>query len=110
MAVLSNKPDDFTRRVVGGLLGEWDFEVVLGAREGVPLKPNPASALEVAERLRVEPAEALYVGDTNTDMRTAEAAGMYAVGVEWGFRTPEELRASGARTVISDPLDLLELL
>jgi phosphoglycolate phosphatase len=109
-AVLSNKPDDFTKLCVGKLLGSWQFAVVRGARDDTPRKPHPAGALAVADELDIPPGEWLYVGDTGTDMRTAAAAGMYPVGVTWGFRTERELRDNGAGTLISRPGDLLELL
>jgi phosphoglycolate phosphatase len=59
--------------------------------------------------LGFSPHEILYLGDTNTDMQTAVRAEMYPVGALWGFRTADELRASGARTLIRQPLELLEL-
>ncbi|GAF91115.1 unnamed protein product, partial [marine sediment metagenome] len=52
----------------------------------------------------------LYVGDTGTDMDTATAAGMFAVGVLWGFRDADELTAHGAQKLIAHPSELLELL
>ena len=110
MAILSNKPDPATQEVVGKLLPGWSFDVVLGAREGVALKPDPAAALQVAGALGLQAGQILYVGDTNTDMQTARAARMRAVGALWGFRTAEELLASGAQDLIARPQDLLPLL
>ncbi|MGO9019045.1 MAG: HAD family hydrolase [Syntrophobacteraceae bacterium] len=110
MAVLSNKPHDLTRKVIEALLPTWRFEVVMGERPSVPRKPDPSSALEIANRLGVEPAGFLYLGDTATDMKTANAAGMYAVGALWGFRNAEELIESGAKKLIAKPAELLELL
>jgi len=110
MAVLSNKPHDLTQRAIEGLLPVWRFEVVMGERPPVPRKPNPSSALEIANRLGVEPAGFLYLGDTATDMKTANAAAMYAVGALWGFRNAEELIESGAKKLIAKPAELLELL
>jgi len=109
-AVLSNKPDDFTRLMVAQLLGRWTFASVRGARKGEALKPSPQTALSIAADLGIAPAEFLYVGDTNTDMQTANAAGMYAVGALWGFRTAEELTVNGAKTLIAQPMELLDLL
>ncbi|NUQ01042.1 MAG: HAD family hydrolase, partial [Armatimonadetes bacterium] len=90
-AVLSNKPDEFTQQVVAKLLGRERFDVVMGAQPGWPLKPDPAGALEVARRLGQPPGAVLYLGDTNTDMATAVAAGMHPVGARWGFRPAAEL-------------------
>ncbi len=110
MAVLSNKPHDFTEKTVEGLLSAWRFEAVVGARPQVPLKPDPSSALEIANMLQLAPARFLYLGDTATDMKTANAAGMFAVGALWGFRDAMELIAGGAAKLIEKPAELLELL
>lgn len=110
IAALSNKPHEFTKRCVNHLLPNWPFEVVLGYRDAVPLKPDPASALEVAKRLNIPPVDFLFLGDSAVDMKTAIAAGMYPVGVLWGFRPIEELQENGAQALIERPLEILNLL
>ena len=110
LAILSNKPQDFTQLCVEKLLGDFSLNPILGQREGVAKKPDPAGALEVAELLNIAPEQFLYLGDTSIDMHTAKSAGMCAVGALWGFRTEEELRTSGADHLVQSPVDLLELL
>ena len=110
MTVLSNKPHDFTRLMVAELLPHWQFDLVWGEGPDTPRKPDPGGAIAMARKLGIESGEFLYVGDTNTDMQTANAAGMYAVGALWGFRTAEELLANGAKVLVESPLDLLDLL
>ena len=110
LAVLSNKPHPATVDVVSRLLGRWTFDAVRGVMENGPLKPDPAGALAIAAQLKIPPAEWLYVGDTNVDVRTARAAGMFAVGALWGFRDAAELSAAGADVLISQPMELLDLL
>ncbi len=110
IAILSNKPQASTEEIVSRLLSQWRFELVLGARSSIPMKPDPTSALQIARRLNIPPAEFLYLGDTDVDMKTASAAGMYPVGALWGFRTTDELLAGGARQLIQHPTDLLSLL
>ncbi len=110
MAVLSNKPDEFTRLCVVQLLPRWAFAKVLGAGGPLPRKPDPAGARAIAAHLHLAPAEIVYLGDTSTDMQTAVAAGMFPVGALWGFRTADELLANGARVLLERPLDLLEVL
>lgn len=109
MAILSNKPDRLTQEVVRTLLPNWHFAAVAGAKETIARKPDPAGALHIANLLHREPADFLYLGDTNTDMQTAIAAGMMPVGVLWGFRTKAELEEAGAQAVLHHPLDLLKL-
>ncbi len=110
MTILSNKPHDMTMQFADDMLSEWNFEVVFGQRENIPKKPDPVGAMEIANRLNVLPEDFLYVGDTGIDMETATRAGMYAVGVLWGFRQKEELLKTGARTLLETPMDILELL
>jgi phosphoglycolate phosphatase len=110
MAVLSNKPDPFTRRCVEEYLARWPFRAVLGDRAGVPRKPDPGGALDVAGRLGVAPGQVVYLGDSSVDMTTARRAGMIPIGAAWGFRSVEELRKSGATEVIAHPVDLLDLI
>ena len=109
MAVLSNKPDDFAKKCVSELLSKWQFKVVYGARDGIPRKPHPGTALQIANIIGAEPDRILYLGDTAIDMKTAVAAGMFPVGALWGFRSAEELRNAGAEEVISLPQELLRL-
>jgi phosphoglycolate phosphatase len=110
LAVLSNKPDEATRSIVSKLLGLERFALVRGERPPAPRKPDPAGARAIAAELKVPAASWLYLGDTGTDMQTARAAGMYAVGALWGFRAEEELRENGAQALAHSPADVLALL
>lgn len=110
LCVLSNKPDADTRRVVRHFFPEVPFAVVRGQVEGVPVKPDPAGALEVARLAGIAPENFLYLGDTSVDMTCAVRAGMHPVGVLWGFREAGELRASGAEHLLAHPADLPGLL
>ena len=104
--VLSNKPHDFTELCVSHFFPAWKFDQIIGLRPGAKRKPDPAGALEIADRLGMSPAEIAYLGDTDTDMMTARAAGMYPLGAAWGFRTVAELEESGARRVLVHPGEL----
>ena len=110
LAVLSNKPHDFTVRYVNAYFGKWDFKVVMGQNDHFPVKPDPASALDIARRMGLSPDTFLFVGDSSVDMKTATAAGMHAVGVAWGFKGPKELRENGCQTLVDHPLEILPLL
>ncbi|MBN1809841.1 MAG: HAD family hydrolase [Planctomycetes bacterium] len=106
-AILSNKPDRFTRRLVEELLGGWDFDVVRGALDGIPTKPDPTGALRVVDEMGVRLGATVYVGDSGTDMGMALAAGMGAFGATWGFRPRSELVEGGAMELLERPQDLL---
>jgi phosphoglycolate phosphatase len=109
LAVLSNKADRLTVKIVQTLLPGY-FDTVVGMTAEALRKPNPACALQIVERLGRRPESTVFLGDTGIDMRTARNAGMYGVGVLWGFRTEAELIAAGAGRVLSRPLDLIGLL
>ncbi len=110
LAVLSNKAHVFTERMTLELLPEFKFRSIKGAVPGVPLKPDPAPALLIAEELGVPAASFAFLGDTKMDIIAARSAGMLPVGALWGFRGEEELRSNGAAALISSPMELLDLL
>ena len=110
LAILTNKPDESAREMVARLLPQWKFSVVQGEKPSLPKKPDPTTALGIAHTLQILPPEIIFLGDSGVDMETAVAAGMYPVGVLWGFRTAEELVASGAKALIVNTADLLTIL
>lgn len=109
-AVLSNKPHQATVAVVEALFPEHLFVRVLGQRDAVPKKPDPAGALELRDAMGVDAADTFFVGDTAVDVETGIRAGMIPIGVAWGYRTPAQLEAAGARRVLRAPSELLDLL
>jgi phosphoglycolate phosphatase len=106
LAVVSNKPHEATLLLVERLFSRWPFLAVHGQSDDWPLKPDPTLCLDIAAGAGADPAQCLFVGDSNVDMKTGTAAGMHPVGVEWGFRGREELIASGAEAVIAHPREL----
>lgn len=107
-AVLSNKSHPFIEIMTRELL-PFDFDAVLGALPGVPFKPDPSAALRIASDMGLPPAGFVFVGDTDIDMETARAAGMYPAGALWGFRDAANLKAGGAKVLLASPGDLLRL-
>ncbi len=110
LAVLSNKADTEAVKVVETVFGRDTFQIVRGQRDGVPRKPDPQGAIMIAKELQVPVSECLYIGDTNTDMKTGNKAGMNTVGVTWGFRDRKELEENHAKYIIDFPKELLALL
>lgn len=107
LAVFSNKPHPVAVQVVEKIFGAGYFDVCVGQKPNVPIKPDPTGAVEIAKVLGVNCAECAFIGDTNVDIQTGQRAGMMAVGVLWGFRDEAELRAAGADCIIEQPLELL---
>ncbi len=105
-AVVSNKADYAVKalceRYFKGL-----FDCAAGEREGVRRKPAPDSVNAVLTELGSERERAVYIGDSDVDIKTAENAGMDAIIVEWGFRDREFLIENGAKTLAKEPKDIL---
>lgn len=110
LAVLSNKPHPMTVRIIDDVFGRWPFADVRGHRPPTPRKPDPEAALEIAATMGLAPAEVVFVGDTDVDVATAQAADMTAVAVSWGFRSAESLAVAGASAVVDSPSTLLRWL
>ena len=109
LAVFSNKPPAQTRKVISNLFGDNLFDWVQGQQDGIEKKPDPSGALKIAEIFEVRPEECMYIGDTNVDMMTGNRAGMFTVGVLWGFRDRKELMDNHAHALAEKPEDLIRL-
>lgn len=110
LAVFSNKAEPLTIKIVSKLLPDIPFVKISGAKPGIPKKPDPAGALEIINIIKAMPEEIIYMGDSDVDMLTAGNAGMFAVGVSWGFRSREELLNNGAAIIIDEPNQILDLI
>ncbi|MDL2227370.1 HAD family hydrolase [Odoribacter sp. OttesenSCG-928-L07] len=109
LSVFSNKADELTKKIVDTLMPDY-FEFVVGLTDEALKKPNPTVALQISEKMRIDPENILYIGDTGVDMQTAINANMYPIGVLWGFRTKDELVTNGAKTLLEHPMDLIKIL
>lgn len=109
LAVLSNKPHEFTATIVAKMFPGVPFAAVLGQRPGIPHKPDPAGALEIANTLGVSPADCLVIGDSTMDLDTARNAGMRSIAVTWGYHDLPRLLASGPSRVLNSPAELAML-
>lgn len=113
LAVLSNKAHYFTKKMIrhyfrGVMIRHTKnpFGFYSGELPGVPTKPDPTLALQLAERMKVNPNTMALVGDMPVDMQTAKNAGMLPIGASWGFSSREALKAAGARKIFDSPGDL----
>ncbi len=109
-AVISNKPDFAAKTVATALYGEGYFDRIVGQKEGSALKPDPNEVLAVMKDLGASARGCVYVGDTDTDMKTGKNANLYTIGVLWGFRGREELEASGADAIVATPEELYQII
>jgi phosphoglycolate phosphatase len=110
LAVLSNKPNNFTKKCALKYLRAWNFDVVYGIREGIARKPDAAGVVEILKELHVDAHECIFIGDTKIDMLTAKNSNMDSIGVLWGFRDELELREHGAKYIVEHPKDIIKLI
>ncbi len=107
LAVLSNKLESFTKTMVKALLGSWNFFQVRGLEFGRSRKPDPSQAIAIAQDMHLDPEQIIFAGDSDVDIQTALRAGMFPVGVLWGYQSRQQLISSGAGVLIEKPEDLL---
>jgi len=107
LAVASNKFQSGTESLIAEFFPGIPFVAVLGNRPGYPLKPDPEIVGEVLRQASALPEEAAMVGDSNTDMKTAENGGIRALAVSWGYRV---LAPSPDYTLVHTPAELLDQL
>ena len=108
--VLSNKPDPVVQKVIAGLFPPGSFDIVQGEIFGKPHKPDPACVWEILAELDITPANIIFTGDSDIDMETALSSGCFPLGVSWGYRPVEIIVKAGAKRIMENPMELLELL
>lgn len=110
ISILTNKPHSITLKVVKHYLSAWKFDFVLGQLPEYPKKPNPDRAIEIAGKLNFNSQEMLFIGDSDTDIKTGIAADMIPIGVTWGYATELSIADAGASYIFSDPKELIQYL
>jgi len=107
LAIASNKFQSGTEYLIRRFFGDVPFVAILGNREGYPLKPDPEIVGEILRHADAATTEAVLVGDSATDMKTAENGGIPAIAVTWGYR---DLPAEVAPIRVSSAAELAALL
>lgn len=110
IAVASNKYQTATTKLIAHYFPETHFIAILGQREGVNVKPDPAIVFDILKIAGVEKKDVLYIGDSGVDMQTATHAGVTACGVTWGFRPRTELEAFNPRYIADSAAAIEQLL
>lgn len=106
LAVVSNKPHTASYPIVKHFFGDA-FDVITGALDGVPVKPDPALAHRILDELGIDREDSIFVGDTYVDMETGRNLhSSKVIGVLWGFRKKEELDGAGADVTVSTAEEL----
>lgn len=90
--------------------GLGELFLTLQTADHHPSKPHPAMLEAALAEAGTGPAETVMIGDTSFDMLMAQSAGVRAIGVDWGYHSPDELRAAGADAIAATPAALKELL
>lgn len=108
LAVLSNKPDRQTVKVVKEIFGDNIFDYAQGQKDGIRRKPEPDGVWYLMEQMQVSKEGCLYIGDSEVDAATGKNAGLKTIGVLWGFRDRKTLETAGADHLIERPEELLQ--
>ncbi len=106
LAVASNKYQAATEKLIKHYFPAIRFVSILGQRENVPVKPDPTIVKEILVSSGIKKEDTLYVGDSNVDMQTAHNAQVEVVGVAWGFRPVEELKAYRPSHIVYAPQEI----
>lgn len=106
LGVLSNKFDAAAQSVITEHF-PGVFDIVRGECEDIPRKPDPRGLEYMMRQLDVLPEQTVYVGDSPSDIATAQAAGVVSVGVAWGYRSAADLEAAGATRIATEPSEII---
>jgi len=84
ISILSNKRNEIVNELMGYYFPDYNFDCVFGEIPGVPKKPNPTAALNIAQECGISPEKIVFIGDSIYDVITGKNAGMKTVAVTWG--------------------------
>ena len=107
-AVITNKPEDFSRTILTGLGIDSYFFQILGGDQGFPKKPAPDTVLEVLRRASIASNEAVLVGDSAMDVETGKNAGVKTIAVTYGFGKQKEVENASPNLIINQLEELIQ--
>lgn len=110
ICILTNKPHAVMLQTLKSYFSTWTFDIALGQREGLPKKPDPTYALQIAKDLGLAPEEIIFIGDSAVDVKTGKAAGMQTICIEAGYETKENIADAQPTVIIKEHTELLSLL
>lgn len=109
MAIVSNKPDTQLEELRQKFFADT-IDLSIGDKEGQRRKPYPDGVFLAMEKLGAKKENTVYVGDSEVDLLTAENSGLDCISAAWGFRSKDFLIEHGAKTIISNPEQILLLI
>ncbi len=110
LAILTNKPQITTNDVYKRYLKNFDFDKVVGQSETVKCKPDKEAVLSILREMEIEPKNAVFVGDGETDVQLSINAQISGISVLWGYRSKSFLEEYGAKQFALLPSDLLGMI
>lgn len=110
LAILTNKPQETTDKIYEKYLKKYGFDLVVGQREDLPIKPNPRSTYQILNSLDVSNENAYFLGDMETDLLTGLNASVTPIIANWGYGKKEKLVALGAKFFAENPSEVLSFL
>lgn len=110
IAVLSNKDDTYTKKLIASHFAQYEWIEVIGSKETKDRKPNPDNLIKIIKKMGLNINEVVMVGDTKNDIEVAKRVGIKSVAVSWGFRDVHQLEIYAPDYLIDDPNDLIEII
>lgn len=107
-AVVSNKAHDAVLDLCDQYFPAL-FDLALGEKPEIAKKPAADMVNLALEKLQISREKAVYIGDSDVDVATARNSNLDMIAVDWGFRTREFLVEQGAKTIVSHPEEILQL-
>ncbi|WP_051233878.1 HAD family hydrolase [Butyrivibrio sp. NC3005] len=109
LAIVSNKYQKATAELAQMYFKEY-ISVAIGESEKIRKKPAPDTVIEAMKRLDSPVERCVYVGDSDVDINTAYNSHIPCISCEWGFRDRDFLKKNNANTIITNPLQIIDLL
>lgn len=110
VTVCTNKPDAAAKGMVEELFGKDVFDVIQGATDDLPKKPDTAMPNGILEKLNLNADECIWIGDSSVDIESAKNLGCTSIAVTWGFRSAESLKACNPDYIVDCSKEILEIL
>lgn len=108
-AVSTNKANgpaqDLGKKYFNGI-----FDLIIGQKEGLNIKPAPDSIYEILKILKTDKKDAVYIGDSDVDFMTAKNSGLDFIGVTWGFRGRSFLENLGTKTIVDSTEEIMKII